>query len=1711
MVSSLVRPDVLFVVVLVFSVFKHSDSYRSCPSGFNSYLTGDGDDFLCLKTIIIKNDLSSNQASYSCQRDGGYLPAITSAEIQAKYISAAAFMNIDPYITWIGLTRIGTSDVYKWADGTDVTWTAWAVDQPNTAIPNSCVVAKNDTTSGKVVWESYACDEVVNVAGYICQARLQCSAGLYSSTTTRCTECDGGQYSGFDAVSCLSCSAGRYSSYGNQTGIKYDDICPQSSGSANTTDCCSACSSGKYINAIASTSEADCRLCPDRYYSPEGSSQCYLIPAGMAAATSGSIPQKCPAGSYSQAGASSCTLCPLETYSSKEGSRICQPCPKGRLTTSEGCTSEDQCVSPNMNFIQGVITLVITVALTWVYVFRGRFAVVAFMRKYRVAKPLKEQALRIASYMMRYEYKGESLRMYYTDFRILRVFLFFFISTSFTVSLVALAYLGAMGKIAFKATILVVGLKFDVPILNKLKGLGDAIANIFQSAWFALVLFAPFAAFLDFLVSFEFSLDAVNVTCTGSEAPSKLLTNLFVLGVVICLIQSDFAIYKCIVHDGLASSFEKIAMSVSYKTWSPQHFDFLLKKQETGYSLWSAYCGTTVSKSASVFDFHLFGILFVGVLVQLVNAADLFQGSLQWLASKVSLGDFAEHYYVAHPWDEECNVVAGFPNFDTGLALGASLVAWVMLFPSLYLISSVLIPGLPPFAEPFAVIEKDTENLGPSRGTDKTWSKLWKLASIAAPDLWCAETAYWWLRLLSRNTPYDGGDRSPSIAQVERLVVDPTATRPDKIENAPADPLQASMGNNEQRGGEFVDFNGEYGPSNIELVTSTAPRQNSASSERNTTWDDHINPLHSGSVSLDAGIEPRDVNYTGAGQQNKPEKPKLFYGLTHRLNLNARAEEVIRELEKPLTPLFRVVVSYTEDERQILRLYRSNRIVHRTVVWEEVPLDNLEGKGYYTLIVIDTKSCKVLSSKSYDSWSYDRPDSAEEITTDLGACSPDSTVIFCKWGVSKDEDVVAAEKSMSQMTSFMAILEDFKANALPPKPKKRGSVLEAGAAPTMKRRSSVLTEAEASNVKPIRSSKELHSQLMGDKGKCVLKFAEAIAWCGGDSSKLASSSSFIMVGTPLKGYDLQSILDEMYRTGVPIAYQQWQTEDGRIFETNADGCCEVTDSEGALLGEDHLCDILLRGPLFGQKRLQNIRNESRGQNGRVGCIDQRSFLLAPLASRDDVEAIEWKEYSITSLPPYLTLCDLEAAEVSKAMGIQDVNVQRALLVIFILGFGHLATEVGRRAYYIVIWKFYRFILLCFGYWTDDVVDLYEMHQELEQNSLVWRHPFYVVRSPTDNNATSVGIAGAGADMEGGNREQNKNPIEEPAANELGDFFGEQWRTVWHEAWLTFAHHFEETKEISNLGNTTLKNMYRQDYKSIISTIVSTRSTILQILPGFAILSIFANITSATPMFVYSKKLALSLPEMVCRDPEGIARRTEEEYTDAIMAIRTKELHEHDFCIEVPSSIIAESSTNHVARHVRLNIENYNERARNKIKSCVNQEPLLVKEWVIKIKTIMFFVTQSRLIMFLYELGNFCLIMTLLFGMNNTDSYMVFVGLSVILIVPMAIVHTLSVYIIVGKILSVTDADIAYFNESCADFLMGRWECAGDLPDLDEEAEIQAGSSMESEFYYDDFEFDFGDDEEGDEKGPLSAQITGLFRALWGSSSESETERDDQTQ
>ena len=111
----------------------------------------------------------------------------------------------------------------------------------------------------------------------------------------------------------------------------------------------------------------------------------------------------------------------------------------------------------------------------------------------------------------------------------------------------------------------------------------------------------------------------------------------------------------------------------------------------------------------------------------------------------------------------------------------------------------------------------------------------------------------------------------------------------------------------------------------------------------------------------------------------------LFQPMQENFDFGERAREMILELEKPESPHFRVLVSKAVDDKQILRLFKSTRIIHQTLVWEEIPVPDLGGKAYYSLICIDTTTGEIQEVKSYEAWSFKKQQPAIDITNDLNS------------------------------------------------------------------------------------------------------------------------------------------------------------------------------------------------------------------------------------------------------------------------------------------------------------------------------------------------------------------------------------------------------------------------------------------------------------------------------------------------------------------------------------------------------------------------------------------------------------------------------------------------------------------------------------------------------------------------------------------------------
>jgi hypothetical protein len=172
----------------------------------------------------------------------------------------------------------------------------------------------------------------------------------------------------------------------------------------------------------------------------------------------------------------------------------------------------------------------------------------------------------------------------------------------------------------------------------------------------------------------------------------------------------------------------------------------------------------------------------------------------------------------------------------------------------------------------------------------------------------------------------------------------------------------------------------------------------------------------------------------------------------------------------------------------------------------------------------------------------------------------------------------------------------------------------------------------------------------------------------------------------------------------------------------------------------------------------------------------------------------------------------------------------------------------------------------------------------------------------------------------------------------------------------------------------------------------------------------------------------SLPAYLCKDPYGMALCVEEEFSRTVNWVRDTELRDDDHCIQVdslPASIFEQGMH---GQDIASRIESFNDVVRHQMRVCLSQSPLGVRQWVVTLRSIILFVTQSRAIMFLNELGTFFLIIALIFCLNSRESVEVFIIFSILILMPMAIVSALDSYIVLGKILNITDDDLRYTSD-----------------------------------------------------------------------------------
>ena len=249
----------------------------------------------------------------------------------------------------------------------------------------------------------------------------------------------------------------------------------------------------------------------------------------------------------------------------------------------------------------------------------------------------------------------------------------------------------------------------DLPFISRLESFGRALVSLLMMPWLQKYVVGPFVVVITFLARFKIDLELLNITCSGSTAPVKLLTNICVVGIIFIVVEAEFPFLNSVTLRSLSNKFYRIVGTPSYFPWSPHNYmrlssQIAVSESEgrgadtrvlggiaRGLSKCYHYFRSFFPPTAIFFSFHYFGVLFLSLISVVVQSFDVFQTALQYLASRVILVDFLDYNYVMHSWDPSCNNVKGFPYFDTVMAVVTSICFWLLLLPSFYLVSEILI------------------------------------------------------------------------------------------------------------------------------------------------------------------------------------------------------------------------------------------------------------------------------------------------------------------------------------------------------------------------------------------------------------------------------------------------------------------------------------------------------------------------------------------------------------------------------------------------------------------------------------------------------------------------------------------------------------------------------------------------------------------------------------------------------------------------------------------------------------------------------------------------------------------------------------------------------------------------------------------------------------------------------------------------------------
>jgi hypothetical protein len=346
-------------------------------------------------------------------------------------------------------------------------------------------------------------------------------------------------------------------------------------------------------------------------------------------------------------------------------------------------------------------------------------------------------------------------------------------------------------------------------------------------------------------------------------------------------------------------------------------------------------------------------------------------------------------------------------------------------------------------------------------------------------------------------------------------------------------------------------------------------------------------------------------------------------------------------------------------------------------------------------------------------------------------------------------------------------------------------------------------------------------------------------------------------------------------------------------------------------------------------------NSNKIDEGNTGVLEERvccgmlkrsSYLLAPILKATDEEERDYKKWKRTRMPSYIRLCQDEATEMQiKVMALSGIKDKKLVP----WSIGALFAFLGLGHIFTEIGRRYWFIVYL------------KFSRFLALTLGIWGQNIY----------------------------------------DSFDVKGKMKKYSMHYR-MRVGNGLFDTQTI----DTMLEQGIKYDHAEVLYSLVATRAVLLQVLPHFSCLAIFASLTARAPLFVVSEELKKGLHPLLYSFKESfrIAEQMEEDMIEHVHHYSIDELQQPPSTLSKPRK----------------------------------------RFWLIYINAINNFFFNSRLMDFFINFCKFIAALAVILG-NVQQSVVVLIVLGAFSL-PFATCASLFVVTVVGKALRITDEDLAWF-------------------------------------------------------------------------------------